>query len=98
MQYKPFYPGYLITSLVELVSHWELESTLLECPQEPSVETSQCCLELASFSNQGLAAKLATDLLGFLMYVKDTVDMPIVSAVCGWESRVILLLHLFSIT
>ena len=39
--------------------------------------------ELSSFSHLGLTAKLATDLVEFLMYVKDTVDKTIVSAVAG---------------
>jgi len=53
--------------------------------------------ELASFSQPGLTAKLATDLVEFLVHVKDTVDQAIVSAVAGWEARSRLLLHLFSI-
>ena len=52
--------------------------------------------ELSSFSHLGLTAKLATDLVEFLMYVKDTVDKTIVTAVAGWEARAMLLL-LFSI-
>ena len=39
--------------------------------------------ELASFSHPGLTVKLATDLVEFLMYVKDTVDKTIVTAVAG---------------
>ena len=51
--------------------------------------------ELASFSHPGLTAKLATDLVEFLMNnVKDTVDKSIVSAAVV---RARLLLQLFSI-
>ena len=39
--------------------------------------------ELSSFSHLSLTAKLATDLVEFLIYVKDTVDKTIVSAVAG---------------
>ena len=53
--------------------------------------------ELTNFSHPGLTAELATDLVGFLMYVKDIVDKAIMAAVAGWEKRAKLLLQLLSI-
>eukprot|EP00092_Neocalanus_flemingeri_P025833 GFUD01027999.1.p1 GENE.GFUD01027999.1~~GFUD01027999.1.p1 ORF type:complete len:380 (+),score=138.96 GFUD01027999.1:69-1208(+) len=53
--------------------------------------------ELANFSHPGFTAKLASNLVEFQMYVKETVDKAIMKAVDGWEKRSSLLLLLHSI-
>jgi len=62
-----------------------------------SSDLSSMLPELANFSHPGLTAKLASDLVSFLIYVKDTVDKTIMDAVEGWEKRARLLLLLHSI-
>jgi len=53
--------------------------------------------ELSDFSQPGLNAQLASDLVEFLMHVKDSVNKTISTAVEGWESRAKLLIHIHSI-
>jgi len=53
--------------------------------------------EITNYSQPGLTAKLATDLVEFLMHVKDSVNKAIINAVDGWEARARLLLHILSI-
>ena len=53
--------------------------------------------ELANYSEPGLTAKLASDLVSFLMHMKDTVNGTIAIAVERWKSRARLLLQLLSI-
>jgi hypothetical protein len=53
--------------------------------------------ELTNYSQPGLTAKLATDLVEFLMHVKDSVNKAITNAVDGWDARAKLLLQILSI-
>jgi len=53
--------------------------------------------ELANYSQPGLDAQLASDLVEFLMHVKDSVNKTISTAVEGWESRAKLLIQILSI-
>jgi len=53
--------------------------------------------ELANYSQPGLDTQLASDLVEFLMHVKDSVNKTISSAVDGWEMRAKLLLQVLSI-
>jgi len=53
--------------------------------------------ELSDFSQPGLNAQLAGDLVEFLMHVKDSVNKTISTAVEGWESRAKLLIQIHSI-
>jgi len=53
--------------------------------------------ELSDFSQPGLNAQLASDLVEFLMHVKDSVNKTISTAAEGWESRAKLLIHIHSI-
>ena len=53
--------------------------------------------ELANYSQPGLGAKLALDLVSFLMYVKDNVNKDLINAVEKWKTRANLLLRLLSI-
>jgi len=54
--------------------------------------------EVAKFNHPGLSDKLATtNLVEFLMYVKESVDKTISDAVAGWERRSRLLLLVYSI-
>ena len=53
--------------------------------------------ELANYSQPGLSAKLALDLVSFLMYVKDNVNKDLINAVEKWKTRANLLLRLLSI-
>ena len=62
-----------------------------------SSDLSQMLPELAEFSHPGLTAKLASDLVSFIIYVKEAVDKTIWDAVEGWEERGKLLLSLHSI-
>ena len=62
-----------------------------------SSDLSNLLPELANFSNPGLMANLASDLVSFLTYVKETIDKTIVDAVEGWEKRTRLLVLLHSI-
>jgi len=62
-----------------------------------SSDLSQMLPELAEFSHPGLTAKLASDLVSFIIYVKEAVDKTIWDAVEGWEERAKLLLSLHSI-
>ena len=51
--------------------------------------------ELVNFSQPGLSAKLASDLVGFLIHIKASVDKTVMKAVDGWKkkARLFLLLH-----
>lgn len=62
-----------------------------------SSDLSNMLPELAKFSQSGLTMKLATDLVDFLMHVKDRVDKTISCAVKGWEKRARLLTLLNSV-
>jgi len=53
--------------------------------------------ELSDFSQPGLNAQLASDLVEFLMHVKDSVNKTISTAAEGWELRAKLLIHIHSI-
>jgi len=62
-----------------------------------SSDLSDMLPEMANYSLSGITAKLASDLVSFLMHMKDTVNGTIATAVDGWENRARLLLQLLSI-
>jgi len=62
-----------------------------------SSDLAEMLPEITNYSQPGLTAKLATDLVEFLMHVKDSVNRAISNAVDGWEARAKLLLQILSI-
>ena len=62
-----------------------------------SSDLSDMLPELASYSQPGITGKLASDLVSFLIHMKDTVNRTLTTAAERWESRARLLLQLLSI-